>query len=345
MNKQHAIIPIFISHEGCPNDCVFCNQRRITAHEKPMSLIEMATQVEQYLSTLYHEKTHIELAFYGGSFTGLPVDQQDSYLSAAYDYLKKGKIHGIRLSTRPDYIDPDIIERLKSYEVSLVELGVQSLDDEVLLESKRGYTEEVVYKSVKLLQEAGISVGIQLMIGLPKDNFDKVLATTQKVVALNPATLRIYPTLVIQDTLLQKLYEEGAYTPIDLDTAVTWSAAMAQPFKAAGIPIIRMGLQATDLITQGESVLAGPFHPAFRQLVESRLIRDKISTFLKRNQEGTPITEMHLSSNLKTQSLLIGQKRCNLTYFQDQGYKVTFSIEAELKDEEIGINLSRGRRK
>lgn len=343
MIKKHAIIPIFISHHGCPNDCAFCNQKKITAHEKPMSLSEMRAQVEQYLSTLDPNSTQIELAFYGGSFTGIPSDQQEEYLKAAHEYLKASKIHGIRLSTRPDYMDLEVIERLIKYEVALVELGVQSLDEEVLLASKRGYQADVVYESVNKLRSAGIQVGIQLMIGLPKDTFEKAMDTTEKVISLQPTTLRIYPTLVIQDTLLQSLYQQGTYIPLDLETAVIWTTAMSKRFKAAGIPIIRMGLQPTDLITQGSSVLAGPFHPAFRQLVESRLIRDEITTKLHSQQAiSSSITEIHLTltSNQKTQSLLIGQKRCNLHFFQAHGYQVTIVIDQNLPDGEVGIKVS-----
>lgn len=335
MNKKHAIIPIFITHEGCPNDCAFCNQKKITAYEKPMSLSEMKEQVKQYLSTLNPDSTYIELAFYGGSFTGIPDQHQEMYLKTAYDYLKGGHIHNIRLSTRPDYLGAEVLERLKRYKVGVVELGVQSLDDQVLLESKRGYKSECVYEGVNRLREAGIQVGIQLMLGLPGDTYDQLMETTEKVINLRPAAVRIYPTLVIQDTHLKALYDEGAYIPLDLETAVAWTAAMAKRLKADHIPIIRMGLQPTELISQGQSVVAGPFHPAFGQLVKSRLIRDEITTWLSEEQKISQFKEFKVISNPKTQSLLIGQRRCNLEYFRAQGYKVGVGVEIDLADGEI----------
>lgn len=309
-----------------------------------MTISQMRLQIEEYLSTLKPETTKIELAFYGGSFTGIPSDTQESYLRTAHEYLEDGKIHGIRLSTRPDYMDDEVINRLKRYQVALVELGVQSLDEEVLLASKRGYKSDVVYESVDKLHKAGIQVGIQLMIGLPLDSLEKTIETTNKVLAFHPSCIRIYPTLVIQDTLLQTLYQEGSYTPLDLETAVTWTAIMALTFKNNNIPIIRMGLQPTDLITKGESVLAGPFHPAFRQLVESRLIRDQITNWLSTqstltNIKPTAINTFQVFSNPKTQSLLIGQKRSNLDHFNALGYKMTVGVRTELEDGEIEIEI------
>lgn len=335
MKKKHAVIPIFISHEGCPNDCAFCNQKKITAHEKPMTISEMDNQVKEYISTIDANSTYIELAFYGGSFTGIPEHQQELYLKNAYSYLKKNIIHGIRLSTRPDYISDEVINRLLKYEVALVELGVQSLDDNVLAASKRGYKSEIVCNSVKKLKQANIKVGIQLMIGLPEDTPEKTLETVKRVICFNPATIRIYPTLVIQDTLLSELYREGVYKPLDLDSAVKWTAEMVKLFRRKNIPIIRMGLQPTDLITEGKSVIAGPFHPAFRQLVESYLLKEKMMDFIEKNNNEDK--NWVVISNAKTQSLWIGQHRSNIIYFEKRGYKLYSQINNELKDGEITL--------
>ncbi|MBC7961183.1 MAG: radical SAM protein, partial [Vallitaleaceae bacterium] len=297
-------------------------------------------QSEKYLSTLNAEVTHIELAFYGGSFTGIPPQQQIDYLSVAQGYLLSGRIHGIRLSTRPDYINEEVIKRLKYFGVGLVELGVQSLDEEVLVASKRGYHEEVVAQSVQMLHSAGILVGIQLMIGLPKDTLEKVLTTVEKVIQLQPVALRIYPTLVIQDTLLQTLYEEGVYEPLDLETAVEWTAKMARRFYEEDIPIIRMGLQPTEWITEGQSVIAGPFHPAFRQLVESRLLRDEIMSWLKQQQkEHSDDKNFIVSCNRFTQSILIGQKRKNIEFFQSLGYHMVVNNNEKLAKGKIELSI------
>lgn len=308
-------------------------QKKITAHENPMTISEMDNQINEYLSTIDTASTYVELAFYGGSFTGIPESLQELYLSNAYTYLKENRIHGIRLSTRPDYISDEVIKRLLHYEVALVELGVQSLDDDVLIASKRGYKSEIVYKSVEKLKRANIGVGIQLMIGLPEDSLEKVLKTTKQVIEFKPITIRIYPTLVIQDTLLSELFSKGIYKPLDLDTAVKWTAEMVKLFRKQNINIIRIGLQPTDLITQGKAVITGAFHPAFRQLVESYLLKEKMIKTLE--AENKKNKNWIVISNLKTQSLWIGQHRSNIVCFEKQGYKIFSQINNELKDGEI----------
>ncbi len=309
---KHVNIPIFISHEGCPNDCVFCNQRKITATAQAMTLQEVSEQVKTYDSTL-DDKTYIELAFFGGSFTGIETSLQESYLKLASEYKKAGKIHGIRLSTRPDYISRDILDRLKLYEVDTIELGVQSLDEEVLKASNRGHLVSEVYEAVELIKTYGFQLGIQLMVGLPEDTKERAVLSSKLTVLLKPDFVRIYPTLVIKETELLRLYQQGKYHPLSLDEAIDWTKEMYKVFLKDQIPVIRIGLQPTELIAEGKEVLYGPFHPAFRQLVESAYFLDDIKMKLSAlSLSLDKQTNIKILCNPKDLSQVIGHKRKNM---------------------------------
>ena len=279
--KKHAIIPIFIPHRGCPNDCVFCNQRKITARTTAPTADEVKNTIDTWLTTLGEVPT-VEIAFYGGSFTGLELEEQRSYLAIAKEYKDRGLIDKIHLSTRPDYIDRDIVDNLKSYSVDTIELGVQSFDDEVLRKSNRGHTSASVYESVSLIKEYGFEFGIQLMIGLPGDSLETCIYSAKEAVKLKPSLTRLYPTIVIDDTELLEMYERGEYGPLSREEAVTRTAAMYKILDDAGITIMRVGLKSTDIIGEGGSINGGTYHPAFRQLVEGRIARDKIEPHLDR---------------------------------------------------------------
>ena len=273
--KKHAIIPIFIPHRGCPNDCVFCNQRKITAHQTPVLTEDIHTTVETWLSTLEprHMET-IELAFFGGSFTGIPMEEQTAFLQVAKSYKDTGRIHQIHLSTRPDYISREILDNLKCWGVDVIELGVQSFDEDVLRASGRGHDASCVYESSRLIQEYGFTLGIQLMIGLPGDAMEKDIYSAQETVKIGPSIARLYPTVVIRDTALYDMYLSGAYTPMAEEDAVERTKAMYQILDAAGINIIRVGLKSSDIIADTDQAIApGTFHPAFRQLVEGAIAR------------------------------------------------------------------------
>jgi radical SAM superfamily enzyme len=313
LNKQkHVNIPIFISHEGCPNDCVFCNQRKITAKTSAMTLPEVSDQIETYCSTLKNE-TYIEIAFFGGSFTGIDTNLQENYLKLAYEYKKEGKIQAIRLSTRPDYISRDILDRLRLYEVDTIELGVQSLDEEVLKASNRGHLVKDVYEAVRLIRNYGFQLGIQLMVGLPQDTKERAIRSAKLTALLKPDFVRIYPTLVIKETMLLELTRQERYQPLSLEVAVDWTKEMYQVFLSSQIPVIRMGLQPTDLIAEGKEVLYGPFHPAFRQLVESSFFLDYIRRMLStQNVTVHDTSVIKILCNPKDLSQVIGHKRGNI---------------------------------
>lgn len=310
--QKHVNIPIFISHEGCPNDCVFCNQRKITAKVEAMTLQEVTEQIDNYSSTL-NDRTYTELAFFGGSFTGIAAELQESYLKLAYENKRSGRIQAIRLSTRPDYISEEILDRLKRYEVDTIELGVQSFDEEVLEASNRGHSVEDIYQAVKLIKEYGFKLGLQLMVGLPRDTREKAVCSAKQAALLNPEFIRIYPTLVIRETQLSEMTNQGIYSPLSLETAVEWTKEMYQVFMRKQIPVIRIGLQPTDLIAEGKEVLYGPFHPAFRQLVESSYFMDEIKRMLPEHKNiRNDDFLIKIMCNPKDLSQVIGHKRRNL---------------------------------
>lgn len=282
MSKKHYIIPIFVPHEGCVHNCVFCNQNSITGISEVIDAKYTKDTIEAYLETINRtEETIIEVSFFGGSFTAIDINKQKRLLKVAREYKEKGLIDFIRLSTRPDYIDDFILTNLKEYKVDIIELGVQSLDEEVLKRSARGHSEEHVRKASKLIHEYGFTLGHQVMLGLPGDTFEKDIKTALKVVEMKPKICRIYPALVIKNTPMEKMYEQGIYKPYTLEEAVEISKELYNIFTKNNIEVIRIGLQPTEEINEGGELVAGPFHPAFRELVESKIINERILDYLK----------------------------------------------------------------
>lgn len=260
------ILPIFIPNAGCPGDCVFCDQSINSGVAHPPSLED----VEGLLAATLKKNRLDQVAFFGGSFTALPGALQDGYLATVRPYIESGTVSGIRISTRPDCIDPDCVDRLCNSGVETVELGCQSFSNDVLLASGRGCGADVHAEAVALLRGAGLSVGIQLMPGLPGSTEEEACASLREALKLEPDFLRIYPTLVLSGTRLEALWREGSYLPLSLDRAVDLCADMAHICHLAGVPVLRFGLQASKDLDSG-AVLAGPYHPAFGQLVQSRL--------------------------------------------------------------------------
>lgn len=270
----------------------------------------MESIIESHLKTI-KPGTVIEIGFYGGSFTGIEKEKQLSFLSKANDYLKNGSISSIRLSTRPDYINNSILEYLKEYNVGTIELGVQSLDDEVLKSSNRGHTSKDVYDSAKLISENGFILGIQTMTGLPDDSRDKDICTAQKVIGLKPVLVRIYPVLVIRGTYLHTLMQLGRYTPQTIDEAVDICAELLELYRKNNINVIRIGLQASENINADSEVAAGPFHPAFRQLVESRLALKEIEENIIEG-DFRNIPSLTIKTGSENISNVTGQNRRNI---------------------------------
>lgn len=314
MKTKHVVIPVFIPHKGCPFDCIYCNQKTISGQMDEMTEEQMRKVIESHIATLCKDD-FVEIGFYGGSFTGIEKDQQINFLKVANEYIKKGIVKEIRLSTRPDYINHEILKYLKVYNVNTIELGVQSLDNEVLKESNRGHTANDVIVSSNLIGEYGFNLGIQTMIGLPGDNKDKDIQTAKEVVALLPGIVRIYPALVIKGTYLEKMFKEGRYIPLELEDAVDICAELLEIYKNNNINVIRIGLQPTDNINEQADVVSGPFHPAFRQLVESKLILNNIEKSLCHNGL-TNEKNIVIYTDEKNISNIIGQRRKNIIYLK-----------------------------
>ncbi|MFQ5587008.1 MAG: elongator complex protein 3 [Thermodesulfobacteriota bacterium] len=263
--KRRLIIPVFIPYEGCPHRCVFCNQTDITGQNSVPTRIEVRETITRYLLTWRGEGPR-EIAFYGGSFTGLKDTLQRDYLEAAYAFIQCGEIDALRVSTRPDYISHEKVKLLKEYGVGTVELGVQSMDNVVLRMSGRGHSAGDTVRAVELLKTAGFTVGLQVMPGLPGDTRETILATAREIVSLRPDFVRVYPTLVIKNTPLERIYRRGDYRPWPLESMVEVCREVMRIFEKAAISIIRVGLQPTAELE--ESIVTGPYHPSFRQLLK-----------------------------------------------------------------------------
>ncbi|EAX48707.1 Radical SAM domain protein [Thermosinus carboxydivorans Nor1] len=277
---KHYIIPIFIPHYGCHHRCIFCNQRKITGVETSVTAEEVGKIIAIHLARLTLPR-YVEVAFYGGSFTALSPAVQRALLQPASEALRNGRIQAIRVSTRPDCISLEIVDNLVRFGVSTIELGVQSLDDAVLAAAARGHDAAAVVKAVQIIKAAGVTCGLQLMPGLPGEDWPSLLRTAVAVGRLSPSFVRIYPAVVITDTDLAALYRRGQYTPLTLDEAVRRSAFLKLYFESRNIQVVRVGLQATEELSSTDTVLAGPFHPAFGEMVESRLFYYMLVSFLE----------------------------------------------------------------
>lgn len=317
--KKEYIIPIFVPHLGCPNDCTFCNQKKISGQTKNVKAEDVKNTIEYYLNNFKDDNKYIEVAFFGGSFTGIDVDKQKELLSVAYEYIKNKKIDSIRISTRPDYINKEILKMLKSYGVKTIELGVQSTNNYILNKSKRGHTFEDVKKASKLIRKNGFILGHQMMVGLPESTRQDEINTAKDLIKLKPKIVRIYPVLVIKGTQLEKDYESGEYTPLTVEQAVETAKDLLVLFNKKKINVIRIGLQNTNEITDPNSkksqVVAGPYHPAFRQLVESRLWYDNIANEIKKVNSN--VTHIQIDVNPSDINNAVGHKRINIEKIND----------------------------
>ncbi|WP_306533185.1 elongator complex protein 3 [Geobacter sp.] len=314
------IIPFFISHQGCPHQCVFCDQERISGQSAGLPEPSgMVGTIDRFAAS--GGGRPLEVAFYGGTFTSLPRMEQERLLEPLQPLLATGRITHVRLSTRPDAVDGETARFLRARGVTTVELGVQSMDDRVLEAAGRGHTAAHVEQAFTGLREAGIRVGAQLMPGLPGDTSESPLGSLERVLALSPAFLRIYPTVVVAGTRLADLWRNGAYAPLGLDDAVTLCAAMLRRCLVAGVPVIRIGLQPTEELERPGTVLAGPWHPAFRQLVESELFYGLLERLAAGVPPGTSVEAVCAPQRV---SDVVGQRRRNLARLGEQhGVSVT----------------------
>lgn len=319
--KTHAIIPIFIPHAGCPHDCVFCSQKAITARSAAPAVEDAEALILRNLASIEANPNikEKEIAFYGGSFTGIPEREQNAYLKLALKYKKRGRIGKIHLSTRPDYINEKILKNLKEHSVDIIELGVQSFDETVLRKSARGHSAEAVYKGAELIKKYGFTLGIQLMTGLPGDSHASCIYSAEETVKLSPELARIYPTVVIEGTALADMYRSGAYTPPTRKQTLHTVKEMYKILVSAGINVIRIGLKSTDIIkSEDGAVVAGEYHPAFRQLVDSEIARESMLEQLASHgiSAGSKGRAEFVSSPV-SMSNMIGTNKTNKLYFAE----------------------------
>lgn len=330
--KKEYIIPIFVPHLGCPNDCTFCNQKKISGQKTNISSKDVNGIIEYYLSNFKEHDKKVEVAFFGGSFTGIDVNIQEELLSAAYEFIKKARVDSIRISTRPDYINQDILNLLKKYNVKTIELGVQSANDFVLQKARRGHTFEDVKKASKLIRKNGFILGHQMMVGLPESSQKDEIETAKKLIKLKPKIVRIYPVLVIKGTKLADDYLEGTYKPNTLEQAVETSAILLKMFNKKKIDVIRIGLQSTDEICNPENensqVVAGPYHPAFRQLVESRICYDEFSKKIRDLNNRVKVVKVNVNGNMINN--FVGHKKENIKRIKEI-YNVDVVVERDDK--------------
>ncbi|MGL4570979.1 MAG: elongator complex protein 3 [Clostridium sp.] len=323
MSKSHYIIPIFVPHEGCPHNCVFCNQDRITGVKDKVDGDKVENIIKEYYETIENKDATIEVSFFGGTFTAIREEKQRELLKVAKKYKDLGIVEKIRMSTRPDYINDYILTYLKEYDVDIIELGIQSLDDDVLIAAGRGHTAKDVENASKLIKKYGITLGHQLMPGLPKSTEEKDIKSAKASLKMEPELLRIYPSLVIKDTPMEIMYNRGEYSPYTLEKAVNVSKEIFTMFNNNGVNVIRIGLQPTETINTGKDIIAGPFHPAFRELVQGSLIADMI----RDNLEGF---ECEILINNKDLSKLYANRKIYFNKLKDDGYKIKVIVDDEV---------------
>ena len=331
--KKEYIIPIFVPHLGCPNNCTFCNQKRISGQTKMVTAQDVKDTIDFFLKHFRDDYKYVEVAFFGGSFTAIDEKTQVELLEAVQEYIQDKKVNSIRISTRPDCIDKEILKRMKKYHVKTIELGVQSTNNYILKRCKRGHTYEDTKKASKLIRRHGFILGHQMMVGLPESTKQDEINTAKELIRLRPKIVRIYPVLVIKDTELADEYERGDYTPLTVGQAVERCKEIVDLFNRNKINVIRVGLQNTEEITdpgtEKSSVIAGPYHPAFRQLVESSMWYDSIVNKIKK--VNAKVKKVKIIANDVNVNNIIGHKKENIEKLKDV-YDVEVVIE---KSEEI----------
>ncbi len=340
---KHANISLFVPHAGCPHQCSFCNQKTISGSVKQLTAEEVVLTLDAVSNHSNNPET-TEIAFFGGSFTAIEKTYMISLLEAAKPFIDKGFFSGIRISTRPDAINNEILAVLKQYNVTAIELGAQSTDDDVLLKNHRGHTREDIINASRLIENHGFSLGLQMMTGLYGDTPEKALKTCEDIIKLRPQTVRIYPTIVLEGTELCTLYKKGEYKPQTVDEAVELSSVLLERFNNAGIKVIRLGLHSGGNVEDG--FIAGPYHPAFGELCESKIYLRKAKEMLLKKYplktenicSLTKKAKVIIYVNDKEISKMTGQKGSNKAELYRDGWDVSVKGITTLKKYEILID-------
>ena len=335
MITKHFTIPVFIPMEACPFRCIYCDQEKISGHAHIPDADEIRKIIQKHLSTV-PSGSEIEVGFFGGTFTGLPMLTQQYLLETVKPFILQQKVKSIRLSTRPDYIDKEKLLLLKNNHVETIELGAQSMDDEVLRRSGRGHKADDTVKAARMIQNFGFRLGLQMMIGLPGDSEEKCLSTAKKFVGLCAKDVRIYPTLVIKGTPLEKLYKAGKFVPLLLDEAVEQTAAIFPVFEKAGINIIRTGLHPTEGFLDNTELVAGPFHVSFKELVLTQIWSQQLSEI---NNTGN-FDKIIVKVPKKQLNAAVGYGGRNKNILKQKFRKVQFVPDPSLKNREYNANYS-----
>lgn len=328
--KKHANVALFVPHAGCPHQCSFCNQKTISGSVKALSTQDVKTACEIAIKSGSTSPESSEIAFFGGSFTAIDEEYMISLLAEAKKYIDKNYFKGVRISTRPDCINEHKLEILKKYGVTSIELGAQSTDDGVLLINRRGHTAKDIENASMLIRENGFELGLQMMTGLMGSSFEKDIKTAEKLIELKPDTVRIYPTIVLENTPLADCMKSGEYTPQTLDEAVKLCARLLLMFRENGIRVIRLGLHSGGNVEDG--YLAGAYHPAFRELCEGELYLEKmLSELSRKSRENEYVIEVPEKSLSKAK----GQSKRNEKALKNQGFYCTIKGNDFLEDFDI----------
>ncbi len=312
-------IPIFIPDWGCPFQCIFCNQKSITSTYSIPTTSELESIVEEWLTTISSDVSHVEIAFFGGNFTGLPIDVQQIYLEAVAPFLTSGLVHGIRISTRPDAISEETLVRLKRFGVKSIELGAQSMSDVVLKATQRGHSATDVVNASILIRQHGFRLGLQMMVGLPSDDANTALQTAQMIINLGADETRIYPLLVIKNTQLEQLYLEGKYVPLTLEETIEATVPIYELFLNHDVTVLKVGLHPTEGFNSGADLIAGPYHPNFRELVLSRIWKNRFKSI-------HPHPSIRIEVNPSDINHAVGFGSVNKKHLLQQFSKVEFKL-------------------
>ncbi len=320
MSITHSNISLFVTHLGCPNCCSFCNQHHIAGKYNLPDAAEVDAAVYAAKNSKNYNGKTTEIAFFGGSFTAIDREYMISLLSAASRHIKDGSVYGIRISTRPDAINDEILKILKNYGVTTIELGAQSMDDNVLIKNRRGHTAQQVEDASKLIKSYGFSLGLQMMTGLYGSSDKLDILTAERIIKLKPDCVRIYPTVTLRDTHLETLYKKGEYIPSSLQEAVKLCVKLSDMFENANIPVIRLGLHTID----NDAYVAGPWHPAFSELCDSYKFKKMIES--KLGNKGEYVVYV----NSRSVSKAVGQSKENINYFKNIGYDIKIKADNSL---------------